>query len=77
MTIGNKLGAGGAATGGTQSPHERPWADAGVPFDERVEALLTAMSLDEKVAQLGSVWPGADAPGEDGGAPAGENVAPL
>ena len=33
------------------------WTDPSRPVAERVEALLAAMSLDEKVAQLGSVWP--------------------
>ncbi len=37
---------------------ERRWADPGLPVDERVEALLAAMTPEEKVAQLGSVWPG-------------------
>jgi beta-glucosidase len=37
---------------------ERRWADPRLPVDERVEALLAAMTPAEKVAQLGSVWPG-------------------
>jgi beta-glucosidase-like glycosyl hydrolase len=37
---------------------ERRWTDPALDADERVEALLAAMTLDEKVAQLGSVWPG-------------------
>ena len=40
---------------------DRPWADARRPVDERVRLLLAAMTTEEKVAQLGSVWVGADA----------------
>jgi len=36
----------------------RRWTDRRLPLDERVEALLTAMTPAEKVAQLGSVWLG-------------------
>ena len=39
---------------------ERPWADASRPLADRVEALLAAMTLDEKLAQLASVWIGAE-----------------
>ena len=48
---------------------ERPWADASRPLADRVEALLAAMSLDEKLAQLASVWIGAEL--------GGGNVAPM
>jgi len=34
-----------------------PWRDASRPIAERVDALLDAMTLREKVAQLGSIWP--------------------
>ncbi|RSM64272.1 glycosyl hydrolase [Actinoplanes sp. ATCC 53533] len=37
---------------------DRRWTDRRLPLDERVEALLTAMTPAEKVAQLGSVWLG-------------------
>ena len=37
----------------------RPWADTSLPLAERVESLLGEMTLDEKLAQLGSVWVGA------------------
>ena len=37
-----------------------PWTDTTRPLPERVEALLAAMTLDEKLAQLGSVWVGAE-----------------
>jgi beta-xylosidase len=35
---------------------ERPWLDLSRSVEERVEALLAAMTLDEKLAQLSSVW---------------------
>ncbi|MDG4822994.1 glycoside hydrolase family 3 N-terminal domain-containing protein [Asanoa sp. WMMD1127] len=34
----------------------QPWHDTGRPVAERVELLLAAMTLDEKIAQLGSRW---------------------
>ena len=37
----------------------RPWTDPSVPLAERVDSLLGEMTLDEKLAQLGSVWVGA------------------
>ena len=37
----------------------RPWTDTSKPLAERVESLLAEMTLDEKLAQLGSVWVGA------------------
>jgi len=46
-----------------------PWQDPACPVDERVADLLSRMTLEEKIAQLGSVWMGAS--GEDGG------VAPM
>jgi len=46
-----------------------PWRDPACPVDERVADLLAQMTLEEKIAQLGSVWMGAS--GEDGG------VAPM
>jgi beta-glucosidase-like glycosyl hydrolase len=56
---------------------ERQWTDPALGVDERVEALLAAMTLEEKVAQLGSVWAGFGqtdgqvAPGDED-SPAGE-----
>jgi beta-glucosidase len=38
---------------------DRAWADASRSVQERVDALLEVMTLAEKVAQLGSSWPGA------------------
>ncbi|MGW0838796.1 glycoside hydrolase family 3 N-terminal domain-containing protein [Streptomyces sp. NPDC002787] len=45
-----------------------PWADPGLPADERVEALLARLTLQEKVAQLSSAWEDVE--------PAGPDVAP-
>jgi len=42
----------------------RPWADPLMPKVERVAALLDAMTLEEKLAQLGSVWPGSSVIGD-------------
>jgi beta-xylosidase len=41
-----------------------PWRDASAPVADRVEALVAAMTLDEKLAQLYGVWVGAS---DDGG----------
>ncbi|MFD4879896.1 glycoside hydrolase family 3 N-terminal domain-containing protein [Streptomyces sp. NPDC058420] len=38
----------------------RPWTDPLMPTGDRVASLLAAMTLEEKLAQLGSVWPGVD-----------------
>ena len=43
----------------------RPWHDAALPVDARVELLVTEMTLDEKLAQLYGVWVGASDDGED------------
>ncbi|HET9873122.1 MAG TPA: glycoside hydrolase family 3 N-terminal domain-containing protein [Propionibacteriaceae bacterium] len=42
-----------------------PWRDPARPLQERVDLLLSAMTLDEKVAQLGSRWVGNDMPVTD------------
>ncbi|NUT93936.1 MAG: glycosyl hydrolase, partial [Saccharothrix sp.] len=44
------------------------WRDVTLPVAHRVDALVRAMTLDEKLAQLVGVWVGAD--------PSGEGVAP-
>jgi beta-xylosidase len=46
----------------------RPWRDPSRPVAERIADLLSRMTLDEKLAQLGSVWIGASGDG-DGVAP--------
>lgn len=35
-----------------------PWLDTELPIDERVEALLGEMTVEEKLGQLGSAWVG-------------------
>ncbi|MER5753875.1 glycoside hydrolase family 3 N-terminal domain-containing protein [Streptomyces sp. NPDC002088] len=47
---------------------DRPWSDPARPVEERVEALLARLTLEEKVAQLGSAWEDVE--------PAGPEVAP-
>jgi beta-glucosidase-like glycosyl hydrolase len=37
---------------------DRRWTDTALPVADRVDALLAVMTAEEKVAQLGSVWPG-------------------
>jgi beta-glucosidase len=39
---------------------DRPWSDPALPAAERAGLLLRAMTLDEKIAQLGSRWAGND-----------------
>ncbi len=40
-----------------QAPHaDRPWLAPGMPTDARVEALIAAMTLEEKAAQMVSAW---------------------
>ena len=41
-------------------PAVRPWQDTALPIGERVDLLLAAMTVAEKVAQLGSRWVGND-----------------
>ena len=47
------------ASAGTPVP-VRPWTNPRTPTDDRVASLLAVMTLEEKLAQLGSVWPGVD-----------------
>ncbi|WP_432876114.1 glycoside hydrolase family 3 N-terminal domain-containing protein [Kribbella sp. CA-245084] len=56
---------------------DRPWRDPALPAAERVGLLLQAMTLEEKVAQLGSRWAGNDM--ADSELPEDEtiNVAPM
>ncbi len=48
------------------------WHNTALPLADRVEALLAAMTLEEKLAQLGSFWPPAS--NDDGG---DGDVAPM
>ncbi|WP_432487931.1 glycoside hydrolase family 3 N-terminal domain-containing protein [Kineococcus sp. SYSU DK018] len=69
----------------TTGARPRPWHDTSLPPAARAEALLAEMTLEEKVAQLGSRWVGnshgGDHEGEGAVAPAEVtgtgNVAPL
>ena len=59
------------------APAERPWQNTSLSAEKRAELLLRAMSLPEKVAQLGSRWAGNDM--ADAELPTEEtiNVAPM
>ncbi|QOC91505.1 beta-xylosidase/alpha-l-arabinosidase [Micromonospora craniellae] len=46
------------------SPDGDRWRDPALRPDERADALIPLMSLEEKVAQLAGLWVGADASGE-------------
>ncbi|WP_238151543.1 glycoside hydrolase family 3 N-terminal domain-containing protein [Kribbella sindirgiensis] len=56
---------------------DRPWRDPALPAAERAGLLLAAMTLEEKIAQLGSRWAGNDM--ADTARPEDEtiNVAPM
>jgi beta-glucosidase-like glycosyl hydrolase len=55
---------------------EAPWRDISLPVAARVDLLLSAMTLEEKVGQLGSRWVGNDPADDHGGAQeaTGENA---
>ncbi|MEI5584669.1 MULTISPECIES: beta-glucosidase family protein [unclassified Agromyces] len=53
----------------TATTRDAAWRDAARPLDERVEALLAEMTLDEKLAQLYGVWVGASDDGHADVAP--------
>ena len=53
------------------------WHDTTRPVADRVAALLDEMSLEEKVAQLGSRWIGNNLRGSGADDAAGHNVAPM
>ena len=63
----------------------RPWQNTSLPAAERVELLLAEMSVEEKVAQLGSRWVGNDMHARERGPDSNEfagatptpNVAPM
>ncbi len=50
-------------------PTVQPWRDASLSVEQRVELLLAELTIEEKVAQLGSRWIGNDMHGPDGAAP--------
>ena len=53
------------------------WQDPTLPAADRVELLLEQMTLEEKVAQLGSRWIGGGLPDTDADDDADHNVAPM
>ncbi|WP_296137307.1 beta-glucosidase [uncultured Tessaracoccus sp.] len=55
----------------TEQP-ENPWHDASSTLEERVDALLDAMSLSEMIGQLGSFWMRPEERSDEGG-----DVAPM
>src|SRR3712207_1223936 len=74
--IGVRPGAGASGDGAASfaPAGARPWADPSRTIAERVDALLGEMTLDEKLAQLASVWVGAEH-GEDNVAPRQDTLA--
>ena len=56
---------------------DRPWQDETRPSADRVELLLAAMTLEEKVGQLGSRWVGNNLAGEPGVEGTDLQVAPM
>ena len=48
-----------------------PWQDTALPARIRAAALLSQMTLEEKLAQLVGIWPGSDNSAAD------EDVAPM
>jgi beta-xylosidase len=59
-------GTSGTDAGNTDAGNTvRPWRDTALSTAERVDALLSRMSLEEKVAQLYGVWVGIDPHGDD------------
>ncbi len=62
------LGGETEEVGENKDGQEEGWRDPARPASERVADLLSRMTLEEKIAQLGSVWMGASGDG-DGVAP--------
>ena len=67
-----------AQTEARKEAHTDPtWQDETLPLAERVELLLAAMTLEEKVGQLGSRWVGNNLSGEPGVEGTDLQVAPM
>jgi len=49
----------------TVQPAHRTWQDPALPVADRVDALLSEMTLEEKIGQLGSRWVGNDMQDEE------------
>ena len=64
-------------TSQTTAQQPWPWQDETRPLPERVELLLEAMTLEEKVGQLGSRWVGNNLAGEPGAEDTDLQVAPM
>lgn len=56
---------------------DRPWQDSSLSADERADLVLSAMTLEEKVAQLGSRWAGNDMADAEIPPEETHNVAPM
>ena len=56
---------------------ESAWQDEALPLPQRVELLLAAMTLEEKIGQLGSRWVGNNVGGEPGVEGTDVQVAPM
>ena len=52
----------------------RPWEDKALTHEERVSLLMSEMTLEEKVGQLGSIWIGFNAVPEDDTGSDADNV---
>ena len=61
----------------TDTQSESVWQDETLPLPARVEVLLAAMTLEEKVGQLGSRWVGNNLAGEPGVEGSDLQVAPM
>ncbi len=61
----------------SDTPPDSAWQDETRPLAERVELLLAAMTLEEKVGQLGSRWVGNNLAGEPGVEGTDLQVAPM
>lgn len=66
-TPAQRTSSGQPVPGGTRpaSGPRGPWQDATLPVADRVEHLVGAMTLEEKLGQLVGLWVGADASGGD------------
>ncbi len=64
-------------SGPPAEPDERPWQNTALPAEKRAELLLQAMTLEEKLAQLGSRWAGNDMAATETPAEEQLNVAPM
>ena len=59
--------SGTGVSGPAPTPSDRPWQNTALPAEKRADLLLQAMTLEEKVAQLGSRWLGGALPDDEDG----------